>query len=100
MPRRMAKTAHGKPFTACGFGNWFKDRCYEANLPHCSVHGLRKAFLRRMAESGCSEDFIASIFGHKDMREIRVYVAAANRAGMATEGMAKTLARFPGKNVE
>jgi hypothetical protein len=33
-----------------------------------------------MAEAGCSEDFIASISGHKDMREIKVYVAAANKA--------------------
>jgi hypothetical protein len=29
------------------------------------------------------------------MREIRIYVADANKALMATEGMAKTLARFP-----
>ena len=65
------------------------------NLPKCSAHGLRKAFLRRMAEAGCSEDFIASISGHRDMREIRTYVEAANRSTMATEGMAKTLARFP-----
>jgi hypothetical protein len=48
-----------------------------------------------LAEAGCSEDFIASISGHKDMREIRVYVAAANKARMATEGMARTLARCP-----
>jgi Protein adenylyltransferase SelO len=36
-------TAHGKPFTPAGFGNWFRDRCNEANLRHCSAHGLRKA---------------------------------------------------------
>jgi len=54
------------------------------------AHGLRKAILRRMAEAGCSEDYIASISGHKDMREIRTYVQAANEAKMATEGMAKT----------
>ena len=89
-------TDHGKPFTAAGFGNWFRARCNEAGLSQCSAHGLRKAFLRRMAEAGCSEDFIASISGHKDMREIRTYVQEANRACMATEGMAKTLARFPG----
>jgi hypothetical protein len=29
------------------------------------------------------------------MREIRTYVQAANKARMAGEGMAKTLARFP-----
>jgi integrase len=64
-------------------------------LHHCSAHGLRKAFLRRMAEAGNSEDFIASISGHKDMREIRTYVQAANKARMAGEGRARTLARFP-----
>jgi integrase len=90
-------TEYGKPFTPAGFGNWFRDRCNEAGLPHCSAHGLRKAFLRRMAEAGCSEDYIASISGHRDYREIRKYVQAANRAKMATEGMARTLAHFPAK---
>jgi integrase len=90
-------TEYGKPFTRAGFGNWFRDRCDEADLPQCSAHGLRKAFLRRMAEAGCSEDYIASISGHKDMREIRTYVQAANKAKMATEGMAKTLAVFSPK---
>jgi integrase len=89
-------TEYGRSFTAAGFGNWFRERCNEAGLPHCSAHGLRKAFLRRMAEAGCSEDYIASISGHKDYREIRKYVQAANKARMASEGMAKTLAMFPG----
>ena len=40
-------TEYGKPFTAKGFGNWFRDRCDEAGLPQCTAHGLRKAFLRR-----------------------------------------------------
>jgi hypothetical protein len=53
-----------------------------------------------MAEANCGEDYIASISGHKDMREIRTYVQAANKARMATEGMARTLALFPAaKNV-
>jgi integrase len=95
--RTFLVTDFGKPFTAAGFGNWFRERCNEAGLAHCSAHGLRKAFLRRMAEAGCSEDFIASVSGHRDLREIRTYVAAANRSRMATEGMAKTLQRFPSK---
>src|SRR5262249_19623264 len=88
-------TDYGKPFTPAGFGNWFRERCNEAGLLHCSAHGLRKAFLRRMAEAGCSEDYIASISGHRDTREIRTYVQAANKARMATDGMARTLAMFP-----
>jgi integrase len=90
-------TDYGKPFSPAGFGNWFRARCDAAGLPHCSAHGLRKAFLRRMAEAGCSEDLIASISGHKDMREIRTYVQAANKARMASDGMARTLASFPAK---
>ena len=29
-------TEFGAPFTAAGFGNWFRDRCNEAGLKHCS----------------------------------------------------------------
>jgi integrase len=88
-------TEYGRPFTPAGFGGWFREQCDMAGLRHCTAHGLRKAFLRRMAEAGCSEDYIASISGHKDMREVRTYVQAANKARTACEGMAKTLARFP-----
>jgi integrase len=88
-------TKYGRPFTPAGFGGWFREQCDMAGLRHCTAHGLRKAFLRRMAEAGCSEDYIASISGHKNMREIRTYVQAANKARMAGEGMAKTLALFP-----
>jgi hypothetical protein len=56
-------------------------------LPHCSAPGLRKAFLRRMAEA---------ISGHRDYREIRTYVQAANKAKMASEGM--TLPRLKPKS--
>lgn len=85
-------TEYGKPFSAPGFANWFKDRCRKAGLPRVSAHSLRKAALRRMAEAGCSEDEIAAVSGHRDTREIRVYVAAANRAKMADQGIRRTLA--------
>jgi integrase len=29
-------TEFGKPFTAAGFGNWFREQCDMANLRHCS----------------------------------------------------------------
>jgi integrase len=48
-------TAFGKPFTAAGFGGWFRRQCDRAGLPkHCAAHGLRKAACRRLAEAGCS----------------------------------------------
>ena len=35
-------TEQGKPFTVNGIGNWFRDRCVEAEVPG-RAHGLRKA---------------------------------------------------------
>ena len=47
-------TEFGKPFTPPGFGNWFRERCDEAGLRHCTFHGLRKGAARRLAEHGCT----------------------------------------------
>src|ERR1700737_1047766 len=47
-------TEFGKPFSAAGFGNWFRDQCNLARLPQCSAHGLRKAAATRLADAGCS----------------------------------------------
>ena len=84
-------TEFGKPFTAAGFGNWFRDRCNEAGLIHCSAHGLRKAAARRMAEGGMSGDIIKAVTGHTDLKQVSVYTAAANQAALAEKG-AKAIA--------
>ena len=57
----MPKAAHltflvtefGKPFTAAGFGNWFREQCDLADVAK-SAHGLRKAGATRLAEHGCA----------------------------------------------
>ena len=61
-------TSNGKPFTAPGFGNWFREAYDTANVRGCSAHGLRKAAARRLAEAGCSPHQIASITGHKTLK--------------------------------
>jgi integrase len=82
-------TSFGKPFTAPGFGNWFRERCNEAGLPrHCAAHGLRKAACRRLAEAGCSANVIASISGHTTLTEVARYTKAADQERMARDGMA------------
>jgi integrase len=82
-------TAYGKPFTAAGFTNWFRDCVREAKLPDgCSPHGLRKAASRRLAEAGCSAHMIMSITGHKSLKEVVVYTAAANQEQLAKSAMA------------
>jgi integrase len=46
-------TAQGKPFSAAGFGNWFRDVCREAKLPErCTSHGLRKAAATYLGRAG------------------------------------------------
>ena len=71
-------TAFGKAYTAAGFGNWFRDRCDEASLPHCSAHGLRKA-ARRLADAGCSAHEIMAITGHKTLAEAQRYTRDADQ---------------------
>jgi integrase len=79
---------HGKPFTAASFGFWFRQRCNEADLPHCAAHGLRKAACRRLAEAGCSANVIAAISGHSTLTEVSRYTKAADQERLARDGMA------------
>jgi integrase len=82
-------TAFGRPFTAAGFGNWFRDRLNAAGLPQCTFHGLRKAAARRLAEKGCTPHEIASITGHATLKEIERYTKAASRKQLAVSAMKK-----------
>lgn len=82
-------TEYGKPFTTNGFGNKFKDWCREADLPHCSAHGVRKATSARLAEEGASPHEIMSITGHQTLDEVVRYTADAQRPGMADKAMAR-----------
>jgi integrase len=82
-------TEFGKPFTAAGFGNWFREQCDMANLRHCSAHGLRKAAARRLAEAGCTEHEIAAITGHASLREITRYTKAADQKRLAEAAINK-----------
>jgi integrase len=77
-------TVHGKPFTAAGFTNWFREMCNEAGLPNgLSAHGLRNAVCRRLAEAGCSEKQIAAVSGHKTLRMVQHYTRAADQEHLA-----------------
>jgi integrase len=81
-------TRTGRPFHPDRFTHWFADRCKEAGLPpRASVHGLRKAAARRLAEAGCSASVIASISGHASLREVQRYVAGADQMRLAVQGI-------------
>lgn len=80
-------TRTGKAFTAAGFGNWFRDRCNDAGLPHCSAHGLRKALARRLADAGATHLQGRAVTGHKSDAMFSHYAASANREAMADQAM-------------
>jgi integrase len=82
-------TVYGKPFSPAGFTNWFRDCAREAGLAdQCSPHGLRKAASRRLAEAGCSAHQIMAVTGHKSLKEVLVYTAAANQEHLARAALA------------
>ncbi len=80
-------TERGAPFTAAGFGNWFREQCDAAGLPQCSFHGLRKAAATRLANAGCSASQIAAITGHKTLGEVAHYTAAADQQRLARQAL-------------
>lgn len=82
-------TERGAPFSAPGFGNWFRGCCADAGLPQCSAHGLRKLCATRLAELGCSERQIMAITGHKSVSEVSRYTKAAEQSRLAEQAMEK-----------
>lgn len=87
-------TRSGEPFTRKGFGNWFRDQCDKAALPHCSAHGLRKSAARRLAEAGCSNQQIKAWTGHTTDSEVARYTAAASQVALSDDAGRKLLANL------
>jgi integrase len=82
------QTEYGKPFTAGGFGGWFRNRCDEAGLPQCTAHGLRKAGATLAAENGATVHQLMAIFDWSNPAQAEPYTAAADRRRMAGDAMA------------
>lgn len=85
--RAFLETDFGKPFTAKGFGNWFRARCDEAKLTLCSAHGLRKIGATLCAEGGATEHQLMAIFDWSTPQQAAVYTRAASRRLLARSGM-------------
>jgi integrase len=82
-------TEFGRPFTAAGFGNWFRRRCNEAGLRGLSAHGLRKAAATRLADHGATAHELMAWFGWSTLREAERYTRAADRKGLAHRAAVK-----------
>lgn len=82
-------TDYGKPYTPAGFGNAMRDWCDQANLRHCSAHGLRKATPTMMAEEGATPHELMAITGHQTLEEVERYTRRAARKKLADSAMAR-----------
>lgn len=76
-------TEYGRPFTVNGFGGWFRDRCDEAGLPHCTAHGLRKALARRAADLGATQQQLKAVGQWSSDTDVATYVADATQRALA-----------------
>jgi integrase len=81
---------HGRPIARCTLTLLIRRAAEKAGLPpECLPHGLRKAQMRRLAEHGASAKQIASISGHKTLREIERYTADADQKRLSRSAIAK-----------
>ena len=80
-------SSHGRPFTVADFGNWFRERCDEAGLHHCSAHGVRKAAAARAAENGATTAQLMAMFGWLTMKEAERYTRAAERRRLSRDAV-------------
>ena len=76
----------GRPFTAAGFGNWFHDRCVEADVPG-RAHGLRKAGATIAANNGATAHQLMAIFGWDTLKMAEKYTKAADQSRLAEAAM-------------
>jgi integrase len=81
---------NGRPMTSGGLSAMMKAAIKAASLPpECVPHGLRKAMTRRLAEGGATAKEIASVSGHKSLREIQRYTDKADQRKLSHAAMNK-----------
>ena len=88
----LLQTEYGRPFTVNGFGQWFRDRCDEAGLPHCTAHGLRKALARRAADLGATQQQLKAVGQWSSDSDVATYTADAEQRVLADAAVSKVVA--------
>lgn len=82
--------ANGRPLKRAALSHLMRTAIRQAGLPpRCVSHGLRKAAMRRLAEADATAKQIAAVSGHKTLKEVERYTAAADQKKLARAGMGK-----------
>jgi integrase len=72
----------------------------DTNGHRLSLHGLRKALGRRLAQAGCSPHEIMAVLGQTEIASAQIYTKAYDRAEAAGSAMDKISGNKAGGNVE
>jgi integrase len=81
---------NGRPIGGEALSNLIQRAAKAAGLPPaCKPHGIRKGHMRRLAEYGSSSKEIASMSGHRTLREIERYTAKADQTKLALAAVAR-----------
>jgi integrase len=78
-----------RPFTVNGLGNKMRQWCDQADLPQCSMHGLRKAGATIAADNGATDSQLMAIFGWTTKKQTTLYTKKADRKRLAQEAIRK-----------
>lgn len=73
------------------FGNWMKDRCREANLDHCSCHGLRRAPATIASENNGTPHEIMALLANRSIQQAVGYTRTGRNKVLSDSGMAKVM---------
>lgn len=86
---------NGRPYKPETFGNWFKDQCKAAGLPHCSIHGLRKGQATRIADEGGGVLEVMAFLAHSTPKEGATYTKKANRSKLTDRALSRVAGEKP-----
>lgn len=75
------------------FGNWFRDRCIEAEVP-ARAHGLRKLGPTLAAQAGATPHELMAMWGWTTLAQAELYTRSANREALGETAASKLLAGF------
>lgn len=82
--------ANGRPLKRAALSALMRAAIRDAGLSsHCVGHGLRKAAMRRLAENDATANQIASVSGHKTLKEVERYTKAADQKKLARAAIGK-----------
>jgi integrase len=81
----LVTNADGGAFDGHNLSTWFGRVIESAGLPEdCVLHGLRKNAAQMLAEADCSIHQIASVTGHRSLKEIERYTRGVDQKRLAT----------------